>query len=600
MKIAILPGDGIGPEIVARGAQGPRRAAPRRPRDRDRERADRRRRLRRGGASAARRDARAGAGADAVLFGAVGGPHYDALPRALRPEQGILGIRKALGLFANLRPALVYPELAAASTLKPEVVAGPRHRDRARADRRHLLRRSRVAAARMRPASAKASTRCATASPRSARIARVGFEIGAQAQRQALLGRQGQRARDVDPVARGRYRVGRDYPDVELVAHVRRQRGDAARPQPEAVRRHRHRQHVRRHPLRRGVDARRLDRHAAFGFARREQQGSYEPIHGSAPDIAGQDIANPLATILSLAMMFRYTFARADIAERIEDAVRKTLGRGFRTGRHRSARARPSSGRARWATRSCRRFETVVSTAGHPVVVRRAEPGDADGIYATFLGRRAIAGTLQLPFPSVRDVAQTHGRMSCRRTICWWRPSTGTIVGNLGLHAASKSARRRHVGDVGMAVRDDRQRRGVGTALMQAAIELADGWLNYQRLELSVYTDNLAALALYRKFGFAIEGTCARLCVSRRRVCRCVHHGAPHPAPAAIDASRYIMMADETRTRGIANDAVGFVGWRGMVGSVLMQRMRRREGFRADRARLLLDFQRRRDRPCDR
>jgi putative acetyltransferase len=84
----------------------------------------------------------------------------------------------------------------------------------------------------------------------------------------------------------------------------------------------------------------------------------------------------------------------------------------------------------------------------------------------------------------------------------------GEVVGNLGLRAASKSPRRRHVGDIGMAVRDDRQRRGVGTALMHAAIELADGWLNYQRLELTVFTDNLAAMALYRKFGFAIEGTC--------------------------------------------------------------------------------------------
>jgi putative acetyltransferase len=84
----------------------------------------------------------------------------------------------------------------------------------------------------------------------------------------------------------------------------------------------------------------------------------------------------------------------------------------------------------------------------------------------------------------------------------------GEVVGNLGLHAASKSPRRRHVGMIGMAVRDDRQGRGVGTALMRAALELADGWLNYHRLELVVYTDNLAALHLYRKFGFAVEGTC--------------------------------------------------------------------------------------------
>ena len=84
----------------------------------------------------------------------------------------------------------------------------------------------------------------------------------------------------------------------------------------------------------------------------------------------------------------------------------------------------------------------------------------------------------------------------------------GEVVGNLGLHAASKSARRRHVGAIGMAVRDDRQGRSVGTGLLKAGIELADGWLNYQRLELAVYTDNVAAVHLYRKFGFVIEGTC--------------------------------------------------------------------------------------------
>jgi putative acetyltransferase len=145
--------------------------------------------------------------------------------------------------------------------------------------------------------------------------------------------------------------------------------------------------------------------------------------------------------------------------------------------------------------------------AGHPIVVRRAEPGDAEAIHATFLGPRAIAGTLQLPYPSVER---------WRKRITEFAPEdyllvatiAGEVVGNLGLHVASKSPRRRHVGALGMAVRDDRQRRGVGTALMRAAIELADGWLNYQRLELTVYTDNLAALQLYRKFDFTIEGTC--------------------------------------------------------------------------------------------
>ncbi|HUH95085.1 MAG TPA: GNAT family N-acetyltransferase [Casimicrobiaceae bacterium] len=144
--------------------------------------------------------------------------------------------------------------------------------------------------------------------------------------------------------------------------------------------------------------------------------------------------------------------------------------------------------------------------SGHPIVVRRAEPGDTQAIHDTFLGPKAIAGTLQLPYPSVE---------LWRKRIADFAPEdyflvasvAGEVVGNAGLHA-SRSARRRHVGSVGMAVRDDRQGCGVGTALMKAAIELADGWLNYRRLELLVYTDNVAALGLYRRFGFAIEGTC--------------------------------------------------------------------------------------------
>jgi putative acetyltransferase len=146
-------------------------------------------------------------------------------------------------------------------------------------------------------------------------------------------------------------------------------------------------------------------------------------------------------------------------------------------------------------------------TSGHPIVIRRAEPADAEAIHETFLGPQAIAGTLQLPYPSVemwrkRLVEVPADDYVLVATIA------GDVVGNLGLHAASKSPRRRHAGNLGMSVRDDRQGFGVGTALLRAAIELADGWLNYQRLELLVYTDNLAALHLYRKFGFAIEGTC--------------------------------------------------------------------------------------------
>lgn len=147
-----------------------------------------------------------------------------------------------------------------------------------------------------------------------------------------------------------------------------------------------------------------------------------------------------------------------------------------------------------------------MSVTGHPIFVRRAEPGDAEAIHSTFCGPKVIAGTLQIPYPSIE---------MWRKRLVEFPPNdyllvatiASEVVGNLGLHAASKSPRRRHVGSLGMAVRDDRQGCGVGTALMKAAIELADGWLNLQRLELSVYVDNLPALALYRKFGFAIEGT---------------------------------------------------------------------------------------------
>ena len=148
-----------------------------------------------------------------------------------------------------------------------------------------------------------------------------------------------------------------------------------------------------------------------------------------------------------------------------------------------------------------------MSASGHPVIVRRAEPGDAEGIHATFLGPRAIAGTLQLPYPSVEAWRKRLAEVPADDYLLV-ATIAGEVIGNLGLHTASKSPRRRHVGHVGLAVRDDRQRRGAGSALLRAAIELADGWLNYQRLELMVYTDNLAALALYRKFGFTIEGTC--------------------------------------------------------------------------------------------
>jgi len=268
---------------------------------------------------------------DAILMGAVGGPKYDALPRASRPEQGLLRIRKELGLFANLRPALLYPELAAASSLKPEIVSGldilivreltgdiyfgqprGRRRNAQGADEGFDTMHYSV--------------------PEIERIARVGFEAAR---------RRGKRLCSVDKAnvldtsilwRETVTRLGSEYPDVAL-SHMY---VDNAAMQ------------LVKNPKQFDV----IVTGNMFGDILSDeasmlagsigmlpsasldvnQKGLYEPIHGSAPDIAGQDKANPLAAILSLGMMFRYSLARADIAGRIEAAVRKVLQGGLRTG----------------------------------------------------------------------------------------------------------------------------------------------------------------------------------------------------------------------------------------------------------------------------
>jgi len=265
-----------------------------------------------------------------VLLGAVGGPRYDTLPRAMRPEQGILGIRKALALFANLRPALLYPELAAASTLKPDVVAGldivivreltgdiyfgePRGRRTAANGEREGFDTMRYAEGEI------------------ARIARVGFQTAQKRQRRLT---SVDKANVLDTSMLWREvvtEVARDYPDVAL-SHMY---VDNAAMQ------------LVRAP--KSFDV--IVTGNLFGDILSDEasmlagsigmlpsasldakgKGLYEPIHGSAPDIAGKDRANPLATILSVAMMFRHTFGRADVASRIEAAVRAVLAQGLRT-----------------------------------------------------------------------------------------------------------------------------------------------------------------------------------------------------------------------------------------------------------------------------
>lgn len=139
------------------------------------------------------------------------------------------------------------------------------------------------------------------------------------------------------------------------------------------------------------------------------------------------------------------------------------------------------------------------------ILIRRAEPDDYQAFYEIYGGPKAYSGTLQLPYPSLDEWRQ---RLS--------NPAAGTynlvavverkVVGSLGLNANTRP-RRRHVGSIGIGVRDDWRGRGVGSALLKAAVELADNWLNLTRLELEVYTDNAAAIRLYEKFGFEREGT---------------------------------------------------------------------------------------------
>jgi 3-isopropylmalate dehydrogenase len=267
--------------------------------------------------------------ADAVLFGAVGGPRYDTLPRDKRPEKAILALRKECDFFANLRPATVFPELADASTLKREVVSGldimivreltgdiyfgqPRGVSGAKGER--------VGFNTMHYTEAQIR-----------RILHTGFRTARQ---------RGKRLTSVDKMnVLETMQLWRDiageiaveYPDVALshmlvdncaMQLVRNPRqfdvivtgnmfGDILSDEASML-----------------TGSIGMLPSASLDAA---GKGLYEPIHGSAPDIAGKGLANPLAMILSMAMMFRYTFGKADIAARIEKAVRAVLASGLRT-----------------------------------------------------------------------------------------------------------------------------------------------------------------------------------------------------------------------------------------------------------------------------
>ena len=269
--------------------------------------------------------------ADAVLLGSVGGPKYDNLERPLRPERGLLAIRKDLNLFANLRPAVLYKELANASTLKPEVVAGldvlivreltgdiyfgePRGIRTLENGEREGYNTMKYSESEIR------------------RIAKVSFEA-AQKRSKKLCSVDKANVLETTELWKEIFNeVAKDYPDVEL-SHMY---VDNAAMQ------------LVRAPKQFDVIA----TGNIFGDILSDQasmltgsigmlpsaslnetgKGLYEPSHGSAPDIAGQNKANPLATILSLAMLVRYSLNDEARAQQIETAVQKVLQQGLRTG----------------------------------------------------------------------------------------------------------------------------------------------------------------------------------------------------------------------------------------------------------------------------
>jgi 3-isopropylmalate dehydrogenase len=330
-KIAILPGDGIGPEIIAEagnvigclqreyGLTAELEQAPV------------------GGAGydtaghpLPQATLDLARDADAVLLGSVGGPQWESLERPLRPEQGLLGLRAGLELFANLRPAILYPQLAAASTLKPEVVSGldimivreltggiyfgtPRG-IRVRAD-----------------GGREGFNTLVYNEAEIDRIGRVAFAIARKRSRRLCSVDKANVLECTELWRQVMSALAADYPDVELshmyVDNAAMQLVRAPRQFDVLVTTNMF------GDILSDAAAMLTGSIGMLPSASLDSRGKgmYEPIHGSAPDIAGQGIANPLATILSVAMMLRYSLDEAALAERVETAVGQVLDAGLRT-----------------------------------------------------------------------------------------------------------------------------------------------------------------------------------------------------------------------------------------------------------------------------
>ncbi len=330
-KILILPGDGIGPEIVAEAVKlldALKRSG---------DLAVELEHAHVGGAGldasrsplpettlALARDA------DAVLLGAVGGPKWDLVERRSRPEQGLLNLRAALGVFANLRPALIYPQLVAASTLEAHVVSGLDLMIVRELTGGIYFGQPRGIRT-LDDGQRQGFNTLVYSESEIERICRVAFDLAMKRGRR-LCSVDKSNVLEVSMLWREvAQRVGEDYPEVTL-SHMY---VDNAAMQ------------LVREPRQFDV----LVTGNMFGdilsdlasmltgsigmlpsaSMDAEGKGLYEPVHGSAPDIAGQAIANPLATILSVAMMLRYTLAAPELAERIEAAVARVLDQGLRT-----------------------------------------------------------------------------------------------------------------------------------------------------------------------------------------------------------------------------------------------------------------------------
>lgn len=330
-KIAILPGDGIGPEVTeqavrvidklneAHGANFVCQTAPV------------------GGAAydlhghplpAATLDL--ARDSDAILLGAVGGPKYESLPREHRPERALLALRSELELFANLRPAILFPELADASTLKPEVVSGLDIMIVRELTGGIYFGQPRAMTTNEDGVRVGYNTMIYT-EPEIRRIAHSAFQV-ARLRNKQLCSVDKANVMEVSELWREIVSdVGKEYDDVEL-SHMYIDNACM-----QLVRAPKQFDVIVTTNLFGDIlsDAASMLT-GSIGMLPSasldaNNKGMYEPVHGSAPDIAGQGIANPLATILSVAMMVRSTFGQAEMADKIEAAVQQVLAAGLRT-----------------------------------------------------------------------------------------------------------------------------------------------------------------------------------------------------------------------------------------------------------------------------